>query len=97
MEGKGVGLQRNKLKGILKVKKNNIFLDQDPPVKGGSEIGGGGVGVKFIDGFKKRKNLTLKNHLGRKAKTFVEASCSVNSFFFSNHDPLGKNEATMKG
>lgn len=44
MEGKGVGLQRNKLKGILKVKKNNIFLDQDPPVKGGSEIGGEGWG-----------------------------------------------------
>lgn len=60
MEGKGVGLQRNKLKGILKVKKNNIFLDQDPPVKGGSEIWGGGVGVKFIDGFKKRKILLSK-------------------------------------
>lgn len=60
MEGKGVGLQRNKLKGILKVKKNNIFLYQDPPVKGGSEIGGGGVGVKFIDGFKKRKILLSK-------------------------------------
>lgn len=45
MEGKGVGLQRNKLKGILKVKKKqHIFLDQDPPVKGGSEIGGGGWG-----------------------------------------------------
>lgn len=54
-----MGLQRNKLKGILKVKKNNIFLDQDPPVKGGSEIGGG-VGVKFIDGFKKRKILLSK-------------------------------------
>lgn len=47
MEGKGVGLQRNKLKGILKVKKNNIFLYQDPPVKGGSEIGGGGLGLNL--------------------------------------------------
>lgn len=60
MEGKGVGLQRNKLKGILKVKKKQHFFRSRSPGEGWVRNWGVGVGVKFIDGFKKRKILLSK-------------------------------------